>query len=117
MDQGSNLSKEHAYIIPSPREILKPAQLIKHENLYTLPNCSVPAEYFDIHPKQYMYTQKIDWSQYAKESQLYSSEKEFILAGILNHDEDKLSLSTIQDIFTIKVVVLNLPQRQGNCSF
>ena len=59
MDQGSNLSKEHAYIIPSLREILKPAQLIKHKHLYTLLNCSVPAEYFDIHPKQYMYTQKI----------------------------------------------------------
>ena len=67
LDQGSNLSNEHAYIIPSLKEILKPAQLIKHQVLYTLLNCTVPSEYLDIHPKQYMYTQKIHWSQYSRE--------------------------------------------------
>ena len=64
-----------------------------------------------------MYTQKIDWSQYSKESQLNSSEKEFILDGILNHNEDKLSLATIQDIFTIKSSSSEFATKAGKLLF
>ena len=64
-----------------------------------------------------MYTQKIDWSQYSKESQLYSSEKEFILAGKLNHNEDKLSLATIQDIFSIKSSSSEFATKAGKLLF
>ena len=39
------------------------------------------------------------------------------MAGILNHDEDKLSLATIQDIFTIKSSSSEFATKAGKLLF
>ena len=48
------------------------------------------------------YSQRVNWSDYAKPSQMYSSEKEWIIASLLNHNENSLSLDTLKDVFQIK---------------
>ena len=65
-------------------------------------NATPESEYWDVHEKHYKFTQPINWADYAKPDQLFSSEKEFIIASLPNHSEDALKLFTVKDIFTMK---------------
>ena len=98
----TNLSKEQAYILPNLNASIKPGKLIPNNTLYQALNTTPEAEYFDVHEKHYRYTQRINWSDYAKPDQLFSSEKEFIIASLLSHSDRALKLSTIKYIFAIK---------------
>ena len=49
-------------------------------------------------------------------TQMYSSEKEYLLASLLNH-EDSLKLDTIQDIFAIKSSNKQFQQKAGKLQF
>ena len=62
------------------------------------------------------YSQRINWSDYATEDQLYSSEKEFLLASLLNHDT-ALKLDTIKDIFNINSSNKSFQQKLGKLQF
>ena len=99
---NTNLSKEQAYILPNLNTSIKPGELIPNNTLYQALNATPEAEYFDVHEKHYHYTQRINWSDYAKPDQLFSSEKEFIIASLLSHSDRALKLSTIKYIFAIK---------------
>ena len=53
-------------------------------------------EIFDVHKSNYHYVPKIDYSLYHNSNQLYSSEKEFILASLTQFTpENALKLPTI----------------------
>ena len=51
----------------------------------------------------YNYIQKVDWELYANKKQTMTSEREYVIAALLNHDPDtSLKLRTLSDIFNIK---------------
>ena len=83
----TNLSKEQAYILPNLNESIKPGELIPNNTLYQALNATPESEFWDVHEKHYKYTQRINWADYAKPDQLFSSEKEFIIASLLNHSD------------------------------
>jgi uncharacterized protein YktA (UPF0223 family) len=96
------LSKLQANILPSIINKFKPGQLIPNSVLYEALNATPKAEFYDVSEKNFHYSQKVNWADYAQPDQLFSSEKEYILASLLQHDETVLNLQTIKDIFTIK---------------
>ena len=98
----TNLSKYQAHILPPLLEKLKPGELISNQALYEVLNATPSSEYFDISEKNYLYSQRINWADYGQPDQLFSSEKEFTVAALLNHDETSLKLTTIKDVFAIK---------------
>ena len=113
----TNLSKDQANILPSLLDKLKPGTLISNQDLYEALNATPAAEYFDISEKNYLYSQRINWADYAKPDQLFSSEKEFIVAALLNHDETTLKLSTIKDVFAIKSSNSSFKTKAGKLQF
>ena len=96
---------------------MKPGELIPNSTLYQALNATPKNEFYDVHEKNYKYTQRINWADYAKPDQLFSSEKEFIIASLLNHSETALKLSTIKDIFAIKSTNSSFNTRAGKLQF
>ena len=92
--KDTNLSKEQAYIPPNINESIKPGKLIPNNTLYQALNATPDSEYWDVHEKHYKYTQRINLADYAKPEQLFNSEKEFIIASLLNHSDTALKLKT-----------------------
>ena len=84
---------------------------------YLVLNATPKAEYFDVHEKGQTYSQRINWSDYAKPSQMYSSEKEWIIAPLLNHNENSLSLDTLKDVFQIKSSNNSFKTKAGRMQF
>ena len=113
----TNLSKEQAYILPNLNESIKPGELIPNNTLYQALNGTPESEFWDVDEKHYKYTQRINWADYAKPDQLFSSEKEFIVASLLNNSEDALKLSTVKDIFAIKSTNSSFNTKAGNLQF
>ena len=74
--------------------------------------CIVPASFFDVSEKTYIYSQCVNWAD-----QLFTSEKEFIIASLLNHDDSVLKLQTIKDIFSIKSTNQQFKTRAGKLQF
>ena len=96
---------------------IKPGELIPNNTLYQALNATPEAEFYGVHEKHYRYTQRINWSDYAKPNQLFSSEKEFIVASLLNHSDTALKLSTIKDIFAIKSTNSSFNTKAGKLQF
>ena len=71
----TNLSKQQAYILPNLNESIKPGELISNNTLYQALNATPESEYWNVHEKHYKYTHHINWADYAKPDQLFSSEK------------------------------------------
>jgi hypothetical protein len=64
-----------------PREA-KPRQA-EHLSEADLLNATPASGFFYVSEKNYTYTQRVNWSDYAKPDQLFTSEKEFIIASML----------------------------------
>jgi hypothetical protein len=111
--EDTNISKHQAHILPILEEKIKPGEIISNQALYATP----ASEFFDVSEKNYIYTQKVNWSDYAKPDQLFTSEKEFIVASMLNHDDSVLKLQTIKDIFNIKSTNAQFKTRAGKLQF
>ena len=81
---------------------LKPGTVLDSLALKTILHAIPKAEFFDINEKSYQYVQKIDWGYYNNEAQLMTSEREWIIASLLNHDPNTaLKLQTLSNIFVI----------------
>ena len=115
--EDTNLSKHQAHILPILEEKIKPGEIISNQALYEILNATPASEFFDVSEKNYTYTQRVNWSDYAKPDQLFSSEKEFIIASMINHDDSVLKLQTIQDIFSIKSSNAQFKTRAGKLQF
>ena len=113
----TNLSRQQAQILPSLNDKLKPGEIIPNDILYEVLNATPKAEYFDVHEKGQTYSQRINWSDYAKPTQMYSSEKEWIIASLLNHNENSLSLDTLKDVFQIKSSNNSFKTKAGRLQF
>ena len=85
--------------------------------MYEILNATPASEFFDVSEKTYTYTQRVNWADYAKPDQLFTSEKEFIIAALLNHDDSVLKLQTIKDIFSIKSTNQQFKTRAGKLQF
>ena len=96
---------------------MKPGELIPNNTLYQALNAAPKNEFYDVHEKNYHYTHRINWSDYVKPDQLFSSEKEFIIASLLNQSETALKLSTIKDIFAIKSTNSSFNTKAGKLQF
>ena len=72
---------------------------------------------WDLHEKHHKYTQRINLVNYAKPDHLFSSEKEFIIASLLNHSDTALKLSTLIDIFAIKSTKSSFNTKAGKLQF
>ena len=70
-----------------------------------------------MHEKGQAYSQRVNWADYAKPSQMYSSEKEWIVASLLNHNENSLTLDTLKDVFQIKSSNSNFKTKAGRLQF
>ena len=64
-----------------------------------------------------MSAKRVNWSEYAKPDQLFTSDKEFIIASMLNHDDSVLKLQTIKDIFSIKSSNQQFKTKAGKLQF
>ena len=115
--EDTNISKHQAHILPILEEKIKPGEIISNQALYEILNATPASEFFDVSEKNYTYTQRVNWSDYAKPDQLFSSEKEFIIASMINHDDSVLKLQTIQDIFSIKSSNAQFKTRAGKLQF
>ena len=115
-NEMTKLSKEQALILPSLNDKIPPGTVIPNEVLYQALNATPQAECYDVCEKDQVYSQRINWEDYATGNQLYSSEKEFLLASLLNH-EDALKLDTVRDIFSIKASNKSFQQRAGKLQF
>ena len=113
----TNLSKEQGNILPNLNESIKPGKLIPNNALYQALNATPESEFWDVHEKHYKYTQRINWADYAKPDQLFSSEKEFIVFSLLSHSDDALKLSTVKDIFAIKSTNSSFNTKAGKLQF
>ena len=85
--------------------------------MYEILNATPASEFFDVGEKTYAYTQRVNWADYAKPDQLFTSEKEFIIAALLNHEDSVLKLQTIKDIFSIKSTNQQFKTRPGKLQF
>ena len=95
------MSPEQASILPALSH-LKPGTILDSSALKTILNAIPKPEFFNINEKSYQYVQKIDWGYYNNEAQLMTSEREWIIASLLNHDPNTaLKLQTLSDIFVI----------------
>ena len=105
-------SSEHCF-----HDKFKPGEVISNQALYEILNATPASEFFDVSEKTYTYTQHVNWADYAKPDQLFTSEKEFIITALLNHDDSVLKLQTIKDIFSIKSTNQQLETRAGKLQF
>ena len=115
--EDTNISKQQAHILPILAEKFKPGEVISNQALYKILNATPASEFFDVSEKTYTYTQRVNWADYAKPDQLFTSEKEFIIAALLNHDDSVLKLQTIKDIFSIKSTNQQFKTRAGKLQF
>ena len=96
------MSKEQANTLPSLLK-LKPGHLTSNQELVKILNSNPGEERWDVHSKQYFYSQKVPWELYANPDQLFSSEKELILSSLLSWSNSQtLQLETIKDILHLK---------------
>jgi hypothetical protein len=86
-NEQTNLSKEQAYILPAINDKIPPGAIIPNEVLYEVLNATPKNECYDVAEKDQTYTQRIKWQDYAIGSQMYSSEKEYLLSSLLNHED------------------------------
>ena len=80
----TNLSQEEAEIITSLKN-LAPGTIIDNQTLLELLNATPPGEFFDVNESNYNYVQRIPFDKYNSDSQLFTSEREFILGILLSH--------------------------------
>jgi hypothetical protein len=100
--ESTQLSPQQACILPA-LTFLKPGTIIDSSALKSILHAIPHAEFYDINEKSYQYVQKVDWSLYSNKKQLMTSEREYIIAALLNHDPSTaLKLQTLSDIFAIK---------------
>ena len=100
--KSTNLSKEQSSVLPAIN-CLKPGSIIDSSTLKKLLHAIPQEEFLDVNEKHFQYIQKLDWSQYQNINQKMTSEREFIIASLLNHSPDTaLKLQTLRDIFQIK---------------
>ena len=108
---------QQAQILPYLNDKLKPGEILPNDILYQVLNATPKAEYFDVHEKGQAYSQRVNWADYAKSSQMYSSEKEWIVASLLNHNENSLTLDTLKDVFQIKSSNSSFKTKAGRLQF
>ena len=97
------ISKNQALLIPSFKD-LKPGAMLTNDELRKLIQHEHKDELFDIIGKENKYIQCIDWSLYNNDDQHYTSEREYLLGGLLASTDPSLALEfpTFKDIFKIK---------------
>ena len=100
--ESTNLSPQQASVLP-PLNFLKPGSVIGSETLKIILHAIPHSEFCDVNEFAYNYIQRVDWELYANKKQIMSSEYEYTIAALLNHDPDtSLKLQTLSDIFHIK---------------
>ena len=99
----TDISKEQSSIIPALRNV-KPGAVLTNDELLKVFQTKVGPELFDVSTSDYEYIQKIDFNLYVNPNQFFTSEREFILGGLLSRLDPELALQlpTLKDIFKIK---------------
>ena len=98
----TNLSQEQGEILPSLKN-LQPGTIINNETLLELLNATPPGEFFDVNESTYNYVQRIPFEKHKSDSQLFTSEREFILGSLLSHTpETVFKLATWNDLLDLK---------------
>ena len=96
------MSKEQANTLPSLAQ-LKPGHLISNKELIKILNSNPGEERWEVHYKQYLFSQKVPWEYYSNPDQLFSSEKEMILSSLLGWSNSQtLELEMVTDILHLK---------------
>ena len=83
---------------------LQPGTMIPNEQMLALINHEYDQEILDASDTEKKYVQRVNWNLYINNSQLFTSEEEFLHAGLLGilHPELVLEFPTFKDIFRIK---------------
>ena len=66
----TNISRQQAQILPYLNDKLKPGEIIPNEILYLVLNATPKSEYFTMNEKGQAYSQRVNWADYAKPSQM-----------------------------------------------
>ena len=80
----TNLSQEQAEIPPSLKH-LQTGTIIGNDTLLELLNTTPPAELFDVSESSYNCVQRIPFEKYNSDTQLFTSERDFILGSLESH--------------------------------
>ena len=101
--QETNLSKDQALLVPALRNIA-PGAILTNEQLRIMFAKQYDREILDTSDSDFKYVQRINWSLYNNPRQFFTSEREFLLGGLIGKMDPQLSLElpTIQDIFRVK---------------
>ena len=110
----TDISKEQSAIIPALRNV-KPGAVLTNAELLTLFRTKLGPELFDVSTSDYEYIQRVDFSLYTNPYQFFTSEREFILGGLLGKLDPELALQlpTLQDIFKVKESASLTPKLKG----
>ena len=82
---------------------MQPGTIIGNDTLVELLNATPPAEFFDVSESSYNYVQRIPFEKYNSDTQLFTSEWEFILGSLLSHTpETVFKLATWNDLLDLK---------------
>ena len=78
--------------------------MLTNDELLKVFQTKLGPELFDVSTSDYEYIQRIDFNLYVNPHQFFTSEREFILGGLLSRldPEIALQLPTLKDIFKIK---------------
>ena len=103
--ESTKLSQEQSSVLPA-LDFIKPGSIIDSDTRKEMLHAIPKHEFLDINERSYCYIQKLDWSQYQNKHQPMVSEREFVIASLLNHSPDTaLKLCTqrkiYQQMFTI----------------
>ena len=86
----TNISKEQAALVPNIVQI-KPGAVLTNKELLDLFATTYGPEVLDVSDTDYRYVQKIDWAQYTNPAQYFTSEREFLIGGLIGKLNPELS--------------------------
>jgi hypothetical protein len=114
----TNISKEQASLVPKLAHI-KPGAVLTNKELLDLFATTYGPEVLDVSDTDYRYIQKIDWTQYTNPAQYFTSEREFLIGGLIGKLDPELALQfpTLTDIFKIKENGSKLKTKAQKLSF
>ena len=99
----TSLSKEHAELAPALKD-LQPGAILTYKELLKLLSHQHAGELFDVSDSDSRYVMRVPWDLYTNDSQIFTSEAEFILGSLVSSINPNLALNlpTFKDLFRIK---------------